>query len=324
MPDTNERDNSLEGPVTVRTAQVPCNLCGRSDSEFLFEARDRLHGIPGTFRYVRCRNCGLVYMNPQIVPEDLARVYPLDYGPHHAADKERRTQQSLKAELRRTPFVLSLCAGCTEASRVLDVGCGAGAFLHKVRDLTGCAVYGVDNSEAAAAAARTAHGIDVFCGDVLDAPFPDGFFDAVTAWSFLEHVPNPRQVLRRISQLLKSGGHCIVGVPNTASFNARVFRDRWYHLDCPRHLHLFSPETLTKLMQQADLVVDGLVFDKGSRSLVRSIRYRFGDDTVPLKYRRTPAGMSALKAALRPVGMLLGGLGQSDVMVMRARKDSTT
>lgn len=320
MTQTNGHADS--GKEALRTKPVACDLCGSQASEPMFEAKDRLHGSPGVFTYVRCSRCGLVYMNPQIVPEDLARIYPSDYGPHQAVEKKPRSGHALKAELKRIPFASTLCAEFTTDSRLLDVGCGAGAFLAKMHAATGCTVCGVDNSEAAVQTAKQMYGIDIFHGTLLEAPFPDGSFDAITAWSFLEHVPNPRQVIRRMSQLLKPGGLCVICVPNMASFNARVFRDRWYHLDCPRHLHLFSPQTLSRLMAESGLTVDGIAFDRSARGLVQSLRYRFGDDSVPLKYRPKGAGTSLLKAALRPSALLLAWLRQSDVMVASARKRS--
>jgi SAM-dependent methyltransferase len=323
MTETHGQADSRETAV-ARTVPIACNLCGCGDSEHLFQAKDRLHGNPGVFTYVRCTRCHLVYMNPQIVPEDLAKVYPDDYGPHQAAGERQRSGRALAAKLRRAPFASSLCAELAARSRLLDVGCGAGAFLSLVQRATGCAVCGVDNSEAAVTTARQIYGIDVFHGTLSEAPFADGSFDAITAWSFLEHVPNPRQVVHRIAQLLKPGGRCIIGVPNVASFNARVFRDRWYHLDCPRHLHLLSPDTLSRLMTESGLSVDGIAFDKSARSLVQSLRYRFGDDNVPLTHRRKGAGIFLLKAALRPYAILLAWLKLSDVMVISARKSSAS
>jgi 2-polyprenyl-3-methyl-5-hydroxy-6-metoxy-1,4-benzoquinol methylase len=320
MTQTNGHVDS--GEEALRTKPVACDLCGSSDSVPLFEAKDRLHGRPGVFTYVRCNHCGLVYMNPQIVPEDLTKVYPCDYGPHQAAEKKPRTGRALRAELKRIPFASTLCGELTADRRLLDVGCGAGAFLAKMHAATGCAVHGVDNSEAAVQTAKQMYGIDVFHGTLLDAPFADGSFDAITAWSFLEHVPNPREVVRRISRLLKPGGLCIICVPNVTSFNARVFRDRWYHLDCPRHLHLFSPETLSHLLTESGLAVDRIAFDRSARGLVQSIRYRFGDDRVSLKHRPKRAGTSLLKAVLRPYSLLLAWLKQSDVIVVSARKRS--
>ena len=117
-------DSDEEAP---RTKPVACDLCGSNDSEPLFDAKDRLHGSPGVFTYVRCSRCGLVYMNPQIMPEDLAGVYPCDYGPHQALEKKPRSERALKAELKRIPFASALCAELKAGSRLLDVGCGAGA-----------------------------------------------------------------------------------------------------------------------------------------------------------------------------------------------------
>lgn len=68
----------------VRTREVICDLCGSSNRKFLFDARDRLHGFEGTFSYVRCSECGLVYMSPRVLPDDVGEFYPPDYGPHQA------------------------------------------------------------------------------------------------------------------------------------------------------------------------------------------------------------------------------------------------
>lgn len=192
MANTNQHADS--GPsAAVRTTPVACDLCGSDDSEPLFRARDRLHGCTGVFTYVRCNRCGLVYMNPRIVPEDLGKVYPDDYGPHQVARRTERSGRTLKAQLKRIPFAASLYAELSTRSRLLDVGCGAGAFLSLMQRATGCTVCGVDNSQAAATAARQTYGIEVFHGTLPEAPFTNGSFDAITAWSFLEHTPNPHR-----------------------------------------------------------------------------------------------------------------------------------
>jgi SAM-dependent methyltransferase len=320
MAETSVHRGSDECRAAVWTAHHPCCLCGRSDSEFLFHARDRLHGCEGSFAYVRCAGCGLVYMDPQIVPEDLPRVYPSDYGPHHANGKKRQSRRSLQAVIRKTPFVSRVCAGFNSQSRLLDVGCGSGAFLHAIGTLTGCEIYGVDISRAAVAAAKQGYGVEVFAGTLPEAPFADESFDVVTAWWYLEHVPNPVEVLRKVHQLLKPGGLSIMGVPNVDSLNARVFRDRWFHLDCPRHLHLYSPTTITRLLGQAGFVVEGIAFDPGTRGLLQSLRYRFGADGVPLSRRRDPPGFHLMKALARPWTRLVALLRQADLIVVCARK----
>lgn len=43
---------------------------------------DRLYGVPGTYRYVRCRSCRSVYQSPRVRPEELHRCYPEGYYTH--------------------------------------------------------------------------------------------------------------------------------------------------------------------------------------------------------------------------------------------------
>jgi len=93
----------------IRTEKISCNLCDSKDSAFLFEARDRLHGIGGTFSYVRCSECGLVYMNPQVVPEEIAKLYPSDYAPHSTSAKGTASGiRSLYNRLIKTPVIAQL------------------------------------------------------------------------------------------------------------------------------------------------------------------------------------------------------------------------
>jgi len=178
----------------------------------------------------------------------------------------------------------------------------------------------VDLSVAAVSAAKQVYGIDVFTGTVPEAPFADESFDVVTASHYLEHVPNPLEVLATIRRLLKPNGLCLIGTPNVASLNARIFRDCWFPLECPRHLYLYSPATIRRLLEKAGFAVDGIAFDPGTRGLLLSLRYRFGDERIPLSRRRKPTGLRLLKALARPWAWAAARLRQSDIMVVCARK----
>ncbi len=312
----------MERNVTEKMAMACC-VCSSPDSEVLFHARDLLYGLEGEFTYVRCRSCGLVYMNPQLAQTDIARYYPEHYGPHAAKSKPKRlTRRMMRKELGRRPFVKEMCRRLCPDARLLDVGCGSGAFLHLVKSACGCEVRGVDASENAAQTARDAHGIHVFAGTLADARLPEGYFDVATAWWVLEHVPDPAQTLGQMNRVLKRGACCIIGIPNFSSFNASVFREYWYHLDCPRHLFIYTPETIKRLLEQNGFRVDRIAFDRNVRGLTGSLRYRFGDPNVPLKHRTKPWGFGVLKRLLVPWALLMGLARRSDLIVVRAYKES--
>jgi hypothetical protein len=62
--------------------------------------------------------------------------------------------------------------------------------------------------------------------------------------------------LLKIHGLLRPNGILVISVPNIVSVQARIFRRRWYHLDVPRHLFHYSPESLTKILNMDNFHVD--------------------------------------------------------------------
>ena len=67
-------------------------------------------------------------------------------------------------------------------------------------------------------------------------------FDAVTLIHVFEHLPDPRQTLEIISEILKKDGILMMSFPNIDSFQSRIFKGKWLHIDPPRHLFFFSPK----------------------------------------------------------------------------------
>jgi hypothetical protein len=121
------------------------------------------------------------------------------------------------------------------AGPVLDVGSGDGTLVRALRT-SGREALGLE---------REASGPDVRDASVEDV---DGRWAAVVFWHSLEHLPRPGAAIDRAASLLEPGGVVFVALPNSASVQARVFGDRWFHLDPPRHLvHLPAAALLDRL-----------------------------------------------------------------------------
>ena len=107
--------------------------------------------------------------------------------------------------------------------RALDVGCGVGQVVARLRD-AGFEAHGVDVSEPNVARARQ------FCDrcQVYDGrrlPYPDRHFASVGALNVLEHVDEPEAFIRELARVTRPGGRVVLSSPNF--FRVLGFRD--YH-----------------------------------------------------------------------------------------------
>jgi 2-polyprenyl-3-methyl-5-hydroxy-6-metoxy-1,4-benzoquinol methylase len=141
--------------------------------------------------------------------------------------------------------------------RLLDVGCGDGAFLARMKSL-GWETVGVELDEKAAHIAKTKYDVDVFIGTLETAGFADESFDAITLNHVIEHVGDPMELLCRCRKLLRKGGRVAVTTPNMESLGHRIFREDWRGLEVPRHLMVFSLRTLKQLASEAGLSIGTL------------------------------------------------------------------
>lgn len=97
-----------------------------------------------------------------------------------------------------------------EGKRVLDVGCGDGAFTEKLAHL-GAAAVGVDTSSTMIAAAQTRKEGTFQVADAMALPFPDGAFDVVTAVTVLCVCGEPDKMVKEMARVLRPNGRLVIG-----------------------------------------------------------------------------------------------------------------
>jgi 2-polyprenyl-3-methyl-5-hydroxy-6-metoxy-1,4-benzoquinol methylase len=127
-------------------------------------------------------------------------------------------------------------------------------FLRVLKDQGNNDVCGVDVSIEQVAHCQDINQIRAF-RDLNQIPTGEQF-DLVCLYAVLEHVPNPREVMRDSVERLSIGGRLIVDVPNYRSLYRVLTGKQWLWLIPPVHLGYFSPKSMRKLAATASLEID--------------------------------------------------------------------
>ena len=233
--------------------RVHCNLCGADDTMPVTE-------IDG-FHIVRCRQCGLIYVNPRYQKELLQQIYTETYYEHdglkngleffgyedYLADEENIRITFAKR--------LKTVERYANKGRLLDVGCATGFFLDLARR-KGWKVVGTEVSRFSVHYVQERFDLDVRLGALRGLMFDAETFDAVTMWDVIEHVIDPVGELQEVRRILREGGLLSIITPDAGSLVARLLGDRWEEFRRVReHIYFFSRHTMTEMLRKTGFEV---------------------------------------------------------------------
>jgi SAM-dependent methyltransferase len=301
---------------------VACPICSTALPAASISSPDRGNATPGRFEVATCPECGAGVTLPLVGPDELAAFYPGGYGPHSQADRpfvallSRAIQRWLGFLAWRRPPLAALRD--RRIGRGLDVGAGRGdtATMLAAR---GWAITAIEPSPAAAAQIRS-RGVDALDGVLATVELEGGIFDFALFQHSLEHTIDPLADLRRVHAALAPGGLVLIIVPNFASWQRRIFRGCWYHLDLPRHRVHFTGPALARALRDAGF--DEVVLTRSSSAvgLPASLQYRLAGRCL------FPDGLglriaSGLCVLTLPLSALLDRmLGEGDTLAAVARR----
>lgn len=229
--------------------QVSCNLCGKDDycvrvrptkenydPQKVFSASG---GIMGTQQIVRCRHCGLMYVNPRVKADQVLSAYG------EAVDELYLSQADGRKQTFARSFQL-IERYANAPGKILDVGAAGGFFLQVAKE-KGWDPYGVEPSRWMAEWGNNQFSVNIKPGVLNDAKYPDSFFDVITMWDVLEHTSDPLAELAEARRVLKPGGIIIINFPDVGSWPARIAGSRWWFF-LSVHLYYFTSATLGKML----------------------------------------------------------------------------
>jgi 2-polyprenyl-3-methyl-5-hydroxy-6-metoxy-1,4-benzoquinol methylase len=208
-----------------------------------------------TFHIVQCESCSFTLTNPQPPQTDIGRYYQSDeYISHTNKASSLIDRIYLYARNYTLKWKLGLIDHATESDpaktqkRLLDFGCGTGAFIQYCRQ-NDWTVSGVEPSSQARQLAQRDNP-NVF--ESLNQ-CTENTYDIITLWHVLEHVPNLDITLQQLKEKLSVNGTMFIAVPNYKSWDGNHYNSYWAGYDVPRHLWHFSQSTMTLLLQKNNL-----------------------------------------------------------------------
>lgn len=264
-----------------------CPVCHQKEHKPLYRDRsDIMFGASGLWDMDICLHCGSAYLNPRPVADDIEKVYTEIYAQRKPAAKTQVvTKQNLKSNLLKgflcnrygycedvspgfrmlallinlSPYwqeqlmYRTMCLPYKPNGRLLDIGCGNGDFLAFMSTLNWRA-EGIDTDKKMIQICR-GRGLQVEENTLEKQNYPDNTFDAITAKHVIEHVYDPVGFLSECLRILKPGGYLVLLTPNLQSLGHKLFTDSWLGLEIPRHITLFTLDSLRMIAQKVGLKI---------------------------------------------------------------------
>jgi glycosyltransferase involved in cell wall biosynthesis/ubiquinone/menaquinone biosynthesis C-methylase UbiE len=235
LADAEAKSRSMNGQaMEVSPFLTACLLCQSRRLHYAFSYQGH--------RVVRCADCHLMLLNPQIHEVDQAAFLDTDYflgdesakGRAEISYMKRATAQSYLEQLERYCGVHN--------GRLLQIGCGEGDFLIEAQR-AGYDVVGIEAKAGAAHVAKQRIGENIICASVDQIGLQDGSFDVCVLIDVLERISNPLALLQTARRLLKPHGSLFIVALSLDSWPARLFRQNWMGLKL-EHQTYFDTNTI--------------------------------------------------------------------------------
>ena len=229
-----------------------CAVCGaerdRSVEEVAIRSNVRAFSDRSYFVW-RCARCSSLHARDQVNLEEHYRAYPF-----HAIPEDWRMRAVYDQQLRRLRR-----AGVRREHRILDYGCGGGAFVRHLKRRGFSHAFGYD---------EYSHGFS-------DPRVLSERYDCVISQDVIEHVPAPLELLGALDRLAKPGGVIAIGTPNADAIRLDL-GDRHVHaLHVPYHRHIFSERALVEAGSKRGLYLERLYRTQYANTLIPFLNSRF-------------------------------------------------
>lgn len=274
---------------------LKCRICGNTEGNNKFVAREMMFGTKEEFEYFQCANCGCIQIKE--IPQDLGKYYPEKYN---AFDRVEKTKDSfIKSVFKKImakhyltenknplgKFLLKKFdpgflpkvkkTGANFNTAILDVGSGSGYRL------VGLARFGFKNLTGIDPFIKEDiyynNGVRIFKQDIYNFK---GKYDLVMLNHVFEHMPEPFSVMGKIRRLLKDNAFALIRIPVAGSYSQKEYGVNWVGMDPPRHLFIHTKKSIEILAGKSGFELTDVCYDSSEFQFLASEQYKRG---IPLR-----------------------------------------
>lgn len=242
-----------------------CIICG-NNRPIDYEKATWLFNLHSPFKIVRCNHCDLLWLNPRPTADEYKKIYNsesyfvqdegmLESSEMRAFKHKKHFQNRIK---KIKKILYGLCG-----MKLLDIGSATGEFVALCRS-SGIEATGLETSTYAVGTSREKYGNYFYHGELKSLPLnlKESTFDVVHLNHTFEHLLDPEDSLKRISELLTNKGIVVIEVPNEFDNILDLFRycigiakPKRYDLHSLHHPFFYSPKSISLLLSKTGYTI---------------------------------------------------------------------
>lgn len=252
---TNNKQNTAGSENLDNHQLLNCKLCSGTNTNTF---------ILGDTELIQCPDCGIVYNSSFRSIEELEKYYKEDYK--ITTDDIVETEKRRIFRLPEQIELIYIISGFKPApASILDFGCDKAFFLDEARRY-GYNTTGIEQSVKAKEYSNII-GINSYpaLNDLNEK------YDVVVMWHSLEHIPEPKQILKQLSDKMNPDSYIFIRVPAFDSLFRKIFGKRWIWFQPENHYFHYSLESLAYLLKEAGFKVESITHRKPNNLLTRQM-----------------------------------------------------
>jgi 2-polyprenyl-3-methyl-5-hydroxy-6-metoxy-1,4-benzoquinol methylase len=244
---------------------IICPICNSNENYLLGLFKDTEYFTTNEqYKYYQCKKCKIVFIS-KFLENKLDLIYPKNY---YSNFDKKSFISLLKKKIESILFKKIIIKNDLENLNVLDVGGGNGALLDSLKllniKLNELDVVDIDKSQKKICISK---GYNFFQTKIEDFK-TEKKYKLIFLVNIIEHVSDPKKILKKMRHLLDNNGVIFIKTPNTDNFFFKKFKKNyWGGYHCPRHWILFNKDNMENLLNSCGLTVQNFKYTQGGPQL---------------------------------------------------------